>query len=153
MGRTPVSSASGADTTDGGRAARRRIDQEHRQLDALLADLAGSTDLARIGRRLDDLRALLVTHFETEEGPDGMHEIVREGAAHRLPNVQRLFEEHREMLAQLDRLRSEVASCLAGPVAVVLGGVSALAESLARHEADEEQLFAEAFYSDIGGRS
>jgi hemerythrin len=153
MGRTPVSPASGADTAEGSRSARRRIDEEHRKLDALLAELAGCTDLNCIERQLVELRALLVAHFETEEGPDGMHDIVREGAAHRLPNVQRLFDEHREMLAQLDRLRSEVASCMRGPVAAVLGGVSELAETLARHEADEEQLFAEAFYSDIGGRS
>jgi hypothetical protein len=32
-------------------------------------------------------------------------------------------------------------------------GIHQLAESLRRHEAEEERLFSEAFYTDLGGRS
>jgi len=57
----------------------------------LLSVLVTTSDLARVAPLLADLRALLVAHFAGEEGPAGMHEIVAEGAAHRLPNVQRLI--------------------------------------------------------------
>lgn len=133
--------------------SRQRIDDEHRRLNELLAALGATRDLDRIAILLAQLRELLVAHFATEEGSDGLHDIVSQHAAHRLPNVQQLFEEHRAMLAELDRLRSEVAVCLTGPVAHLRMGVADLSDELRRHEAVEDSLFGEAFYTDIGGRS
>ncbi|HSM14990.1 MAG TPA: hemerythrin domain-containing protein [Thermoanaerobaculia bacterium] len=147
MGRSP-------DTPDAvEHAGKRRIDEEHLRLRELLGALAGETDLTRVGDLLGELRELLVAHFATEEGPQGLHQIVEEGAAHRLPNVQHLFEEHRQILVRVDDLIDDVGECLAGPVRRVVDEVAAIAETLRRHEHDEEALFTEAFYSDIGGRS
>lgn len=154
MGRSAISpSAAERAASAGARAARRRIDEEHRRLGELLGALERTTDLTELAPRLAELRELLVAHFASEEGPQGMHDIVAEGAAHRLPNVQHLFEEHRAILVGLERLRDETVACFEGPVRRVLAGVAELAGTLRRHEADEEELFSEAFYSDLGGNT
>lgn len=131
-------------------ATQRRIDDEHRRLSALLGQLTLGRDLERTHHRLVELRELLVTHFETEEGPRGLHELVAEAAAHRLPNVQHLFEEHRALLTRLDRLSTRLRELVDGPVASVMSEVAELAATLRRHEADEEALFSEVFYVDLG---
>ena len=133
--------------------ARRRIDDEHRQLGELLAALESTRDLGRVRVQLAELGALLRHHFETEEGPEGLHDVVGEQATHRLTTLQRLIAEHGEILIQVEQLRIAVGDCLDGPVRRALAGVGELAGRLRRHEADEEELFAEAFWSDIGGRS
>ena len=152
MARSPVSPPVTA-RRSGSREARRRIDEEHRRMGELLKVLVSTTDLGRIEPLLGDLRSLLADHFAGEEGPDGMHEIVAEGAAHRLPNVQRLIEEHTAILARLDSVTAEVAACARGPLARALAGVCELVATLRRHEAEEEEIFAEAFYSDLGGNT
>lgn len=143
---TPSNPAPGAET-------RQQIDDEHRHLNALLAELTDTTDLARVEPLLGSLRDLLVKHFETEEAPEGLHEIVSTQASHRLPNLQKLFDEHREILERVDRLREAARSCFEGPVRRVLDDVEALASTLHEHEAEEEELFGEAFYTDLGGRA
>jgi hypothetical protein len=152
MDRSPDSPRAGA-LGSGSREALRRIDEEHRQMGELLAVLLSTTDLARVEPLLGDLRGLLVEHFAGEEGPAGMHEIVGEGAAHRLPNVQRLIQEHADILVRLDALTAEVAACAAGPLARALAGVADLVAMLRRHEAEEEEIFSEAFYVDLGGHT
>ncbi len=135
------------------RAARTRIDDEHRQLGELLRSLVHTHDLHRVDTLLGELHALLIRHFEGEEGEQGLHAVVGEGAAHRLPNLQHLFDEHRVILARVDELRSSTSAALAGPLTQISDGVANLAEMLRRHEAEEERLFGEAFYTDLGGRS
>lgn len=136
-----------------GSAARQRIDDEHRRLGELLRSLSQQREPARLAAGLSELRTLLAAHFAGEEGDEGIHAVVAEGASHRLPNLQKLFEEHRELLARAGALEAEAAALAAGPAARLHEGVLALAESLRRHEAVEEELFSEAFYRDIGGRS
>ncbi len=133
--------------------ARRRIDDEHRQLGELLLSLVHTHDPHKVEKLLGDLETLLVHHFEGEEGGQGLHAIVSEGAAHRLPNLQHLFDEHREILARLAGLRTATSAAVAGPLKEIAEGIHQLAESLRRHEAEEERLFGEAFYTDLGGRS
>ena len=150
----PVTPASTAKSpTPRRQAARSRIDDEHRQLGELLLSLVHTHGLHRVDKRLVELRSLLVHHFEGEEGGQGLHAVVGEGASHRLPNLQHLFDEHREFLARLETLRATTAAALDGPVREIAEGIHTLAESLRRHEAEEERLFSEAFYTDLGGRS
>jgi len=152
MDRSPVPSqaAPGEETAA---ERRQRIDEEHARLRDLLEALEGNRDLERVDELLGELRALLVEHFETEEGPGGMHEIVGDLAAHRLPNVQHLFDEHRDILVAVDALRARLTGILDGPVRELVRGTGALVGTLRRHEHDEEELFTEAFYTDIGGRA
>ncbi len=131
-------------------SARRRIDDEHRRLNELLRSLTHSHDPVRLQTLLAQLRELLVEHFEHEEAPEGLHELVTEGASHRMPNLQLLFEEHRQILAKVDELGAGVGDIVDGAWREVREGVSALAETLRRHEQDEESLFSEAFYSELG---
>jgi hemerythrin len=133
--------------------ARRQIDDEHRELNRLLQEITQTQDLVRVKAMLAELATLLRAHFETEEGPRGIHEVVGEQASHTLPAVQRLFEEHRTILTRVEQLRIEVADCLDGPVRRTLGGVTGLVDLLHRHEADEEELFAGSFYTDLGGHA
>jgi len=133
--------------------ARAKIDDEHRELNRLLQEITQTQDLVRIKAMLADLATLLRAHFETEEGPKGIHEVVGEQASHTLPAVQRLFEEHRQILTRIEQLRIEVADCLDGPVRRTIGGVTSLVEMLHQHEADEEELFANSFYTDLGGHA
>jgi hypothetical protein len=152
--QSPAAAASSARAANGERAAARlRIDEEHRRLNELLRSLTRSRDLSRIQNLLGELDALLVVHFAGEEGNEGLHQVVGEAAAHCLPNLQRLFEEHREIRARLAELRIASERLLAGPVARLEAGVTALAEALRRHEREEHDLFGEAFYTDLGGRS
>ena len=132
---------------------RRRIDEEHARLRTLLEALEGCRDAERLDELLAELHTLLVAHFETEEGPEGLHEIVGQGAGHRMPDVQRLFVEHREILARVSALSAEVTACLEGPVRKLVESVAALVATLRHHEHVEEEIFTEAFYTDIGGRS
>jgi hypothetical protein len=133
--------------------SRQRIDAEHRNLNALLAELVVELDPRHVESLLGRLHALLVGHFATEEAPEGLHEIVREHAPHRLAHVQLLFVEHREMLRRVALLHDEAAALVAGPLERLREQVEALATSLRAHEAVEDEIFAEAFYTDIGGRA
>lgn len=133
--------------------SKHRIEEEHRRLNQLMRAVCETTDLVTLAPLLGELEALLVEHFASEEGPQGMHEIVSGGAAHRLPDLQRLFTEHRAILLRLGELRGEVTGLLAGPVRRVHEEVVSLAELLRQHEAVEDDLFGEAFYLDIGGRA
>lgn len=135
------------------REARQRIEEEHRKLNELMRQIRHTTEIGRLQVQMAALETLLVEHFAGEEGPQGMHEVVGEGASHRLPNLQHLFEEHREMLAAVAKIRADVDACLNGPVRAVLAEVAALDATLQRHEAEEDNLFSEAFYLDIGGRA
>lgn len=134
-------------------ASRERIDEEHRHLDALLVELEAAREPERIERLLVRLRSQLVAHFATEEAPDGLHEIVSQNAAHRLPNVQQLFDEHREIVHRLDALRAHAAALREGAFRRLVEEIAALAATLRAHEAVEDEIFGEAFYTDIGGRA
>jgi hypothetical protein len=134
-------------------AARQRIDEEHRQLGDLLHALARCHDPERALERLTALATLLREHFAHEEAADGLHALVGEGAAHRLPNLQRLFEEHREVLAALASMEERLRNLVTGPWTTLRGEIRDLDATLRRHERDEDALFSEAFYIDIGGRS
>jgi len=140
--------------TDGsGGDSKERIDAEHRRLNEVLDELAAARDPQRLEDLLVTLRSLLIRHFATEEAPDGLHEIVAQNAAHRLPNVQQLFAEHREIVRRLDAVRDACAALRAGPFRELVERVAALAAALRAHEAVEDEIFAEAFYTDIGGRA
>jgi len=153
MAVPPVASPLSRRPSDAKLDARRRIGEEHKELERLLVDLIQTQELERLRTMLAELATLLRSHFETEEGPRGIHEVVGEQAGHALPTVQRLFEEHRQILVRIEQLRIRVADCLDGPVRRAVADVRELAATLKRHEEEEEQLFADAFYTDLGGHT
>lgn len=132
-------------------AARRQIAEEHRALRLLLERLETTSDPQALLLRLDELRGLLARHFAREEAPDGLHGVIDASAPHLVVSVQGLFEEHREYLAELERLAGTVRACLEGPVAEARRGVTELCRKLHEHEAAETLLLAGAMYDDLGG--
>ncbi|HSL85083.1 MAG TPA: hypothetical protein VLF66_20095 [Thermoanaerobaculia bacterium] len=131
--------------------ARREIAEEHRALRTLLERLETTADLQILLPRLDELRRLLALHFAREEAPDGLHRVVDSSAPHLVVSVQGLFEEHRECLAEIERLAEEAHVIVEGPLAELRRGVSELCRKLHEHEAAETELLAGALYDDLGG--
>jgi len=140
----------GADTEVGAKA---RIDEEHAVLRESLDNLRRLTDLPSLISSLQSLRPRLVEHFQSEEAEDGLHKVVSEGASHLLPSVQRVFEEHRQFLADIDRLTGDAKECWEGPMARVLNGVQKLCDHLHEHEILETELLTESVYTDLGDSS
>lgn len=133
--------------------ARKRITVEHEVLRSSLDRLRDLTDLPSVITSLQSLRPRLVEHFQSEEAEDGLHHVVSENAAHLLPSVQRVFEEHRQFLADIDRLTAEAVKCWEGPVARILEGVRTLCDQLHEHETLETELLTESVYTDLGDSS
>lgn len=132
-------------------AARREIAEEHRALRALLERLEATADPEALHRRLGELRRLLALHFAREEAPDGLHRAIDGSASHLTVSVQGLFEEHREYLAELERLAVKALAIVDGPVAELRRGVAGLCRKLHEHEAAETELLSGALYDDLGG--
>lgn len=132
---------------------RKRIADEHEVLRSSLDRLRDLTDLPSVITSLQSLRPRLVEHFQSEEAEDGLHHVVSENAAHLLPSVQRAFEEHRQFLADIDRLTAEAVECWEGPVARILEGVRTLCDQLREHEILETELLTESVYTDLGDSS
>lgn len=132
-------------------AARRQIAEEHRALQQLLERLKTTSDLPTLHLRLAELGELLGRHFAREEAPEGLHRAI-DGSAPRLTSsVQRLFEEHREYLAELDELAEKARALAEGPTAEVRREVAELCDRLHEHEVSETLLLAGALYDDLGG--
>ncbi|HEX6203156.1 MAG TPA: hemerythrin domain-containing protein [Thermoanaerobaculia bacterium] len=130
--------------------ARQEIEAEHRLLRELVYRLRHTRDLRALVPQLDRLRALLVEHFAHEEGGDGLHAAVERTAPHKANQVDELFREHVEILAELDRLTAAAREYLEGPLADVLAGVREITTRLHEHERAETDLFAEAVTEDLG---
>jgi hemerythrin len=143
MATTPTR-ASSADS------ARNRIADEHHRLSALLQDLTTTRDVVRFDRILGELQALLEEHFDGEESSSGLHEAIGEDASDCLTEIQRLVDEHAVILELLRRLRADSADLLKGPAARLLHDAQHLANVLKRHEQEEDELFGQAYYRDLG---
>jgi iron-sulfur cluster repair protein YtfE (RIC family) len=126
------------------------IASQHEQLKLLVTNLPETKDLAVLLGRLKELRRGLETHFELEEGMEGFHDIVLERAPRHHTRVQRLFDEHREFLRQVDAITSKIHVCLAGPAAEIFREVEAFTQALHSHEERENEMLWDAMDSDTG---
>lgn len=132
--------------------ARQRIAEEHRHLSELLDQIEDISAPAGLAAALERLRGLLVAHFEGEEADDGLHDAIGCSTPHLLPAVQHLFDEHREFLSDLDALTARARELAAGPVEELRTRVAGLASRLRAHEAEENELFGESVYTDVGSQ-
>lgn len=116
---------------------------EHRALHALLGEVekasadpaAAATDEA-LTQRLDTLHERLAAHFAGEE-ESGLFEQIQELAPERAHECTRLCEEHSGLLRRLDELRRVDVADRGGDWA---GGIRAFLDSLADHEAQENEI-------------
>jgi hypothetical protein len=143
----PPRAADAPSPADGPEAAR-SIEAEHDELRALLGDLEAAP-FAELLPLLEQLRSLLVEHFQTEEGPDGL-EAVTQKQPQFLPRLSEIFDEHRAFLTGLEQLTARVQAC-AKEQQFALDAVRALAKKLHEHEAKENELLGDVLYTDLGG--
>jgi len=85
-------------------ANRRAIVQDHRLLGDLLTQLQRAPHPTNASRLLGDLRGLLSRHFEREQGPDGLFEMIRERAPQHGETITALTREHQAFLSDLEDL-------------------------------------------------
>ena len=131
--------------------ARDRIDEEHHRLRDLLRTLDQTEDRAEIPVLLDGLRTLLVEHFESEEGPDGLHKAVQQLAPRHVHHVEEVIDEHKELLDSLDELRERARVADDGTWPDVCRGGTDLTQRLREHEERENELFDDSLLTDLGG--
>lgn len=136
----------------GSRASKGSIDAEHAAMIELLDRIERTESLPELSARLAELRELLHTHFAREEASDGMHQLVTDLAPRHLPHVQHLLDEHQVLRKDLVRLESKVMTFLAGPHREIVRATRAFSERLRKHEAHENEIFADAMYEIEGGQ-
>lgn len=137
----------------GSPGSRVEIHDEHVALRDTLGKMERTSDLSVLLPMLRDLRTRIEVHFAREEAPSGFHEIIGESAPHLLSYLQRLFEEHRELVTDLEALTEKARICLEGPVADVLKDMAAFSQRIQVHEARETSLLGDAMYTDLGESS
>ncbi len=127
-----------------------RILAEHRRIRDLTRQVENASELRELLARLAELRSLLVAHFVAEEAEGGLYDGIRSLAPRQMGRVDQLEREHQVFLADIDRLAARAKTCLAGPMAEVLGEGRALARGLRDHEAAEDDILLDTLYTDLG---
>ena len=127
-----------------------RIVEEHRALGDAAARLGKTTDPHKLIPRLEKLRNQLEHHFEGEEAIDGIREDVSTTAPYLLGSLDKIFEEHREFLAEIDAIEAKTRACVEGPLAEILQDVVRLIRRLRDHEERETELISDVYYTDYG---
>lgn len=130
--------------------ARIEIEEEHRLLRHAVYRLRHTRDMRALVPLLDELHQVLALHFAREEAADGLHLAVERVAPHKANQVDELFREHRELLAEVEALAASAREYLEGPLAAVLAGVRDITNRLHEHERAETDLFSEAVTEDLG---
>lgn len=126
------------------------IARQHAELHALMDKLHTARDFGQLMGLLRDLRHHLVAHFELEEGSGGLHDIVVEHAPRHFAHVQRLFDEHRELLRRVDEIAAKTRACLDGPASEIFRDLKDVSRALGQHEERENTILNDAIFSDTG---
>jgi hypothetical protein len=117
---------------------------DHHFLRQLLGWLEAARRASAVAALLDDLRDYLGFHFQTEERPGGLFDILaQDGPAHG-DRVRTLRREHVSLLDRLDKVRARIDSAAPDASADVLVAVRHLADAVREHESTETQLVQEA---------
>ena len=127
-----------------------QIADEHKALEESLGRLEKTTDPHLLLPRLEKLRSQLEHHFAGEEASGGIRRDVTSNAPYLLGALDKIFDEHREFLGDIDALHVKIRDCVEGPVAEILESISALARRLRAHEVRETELLSDVYYTDFG---
>jgi hemerythrin len=127
------------------------VDEQHASINQLLGKLETTTSLPDVAIQLTELQALLKEHFETEESEEGLHTLVTEFAPRHIPHVQRLLEEHKHLLAEVETIQKNIRDILECKTQGICQDVGAFASKLREHEKQEDRIFDDAVYTDTGG--
>lgn len=137
-------------TATDSRAALDQIAEEHFALAITEGRLEATTDPHQLLPRLEKLHEQLEHHFASEEASDGIRRDVSRSAPYMLDSLSKVFDEHRELLAEAEALRKRTRALVEGPLAEILRDVAALVRRLREHEAKETELVSDVFYTDFG---
>jgi len=145
-----VAGSSGLRPTFDARTPYEVFEREHRILregvaglrSALRSEPPGSS--ARLVESVDTVRGQLALHFAFEEDSGFMH-YLRFARPALVPGIERLQSAHREILAVLTRVSTELNNGLSG--IDVRATIAAVLEHLANHELDERELLRSALLS------
>ncbi len=134
----------------GSKISPQQIAEEHRALGESLSRIGKTTDPHRLLARLEKLRDQLEHHFAGEEGEGGLRDDVVNLAPFLLSTLDKLFEEHREVLVDIEELRAKAQACVDGPLAEILRDATSLVRRMHEHEARESELISDVYYTDYG---
>lgn len=132
------------------RVPMEQIEDEHRALSEALGRLEKTTDPHALLPRLEKLRDQLEHHFESEEKGSGIRDEVSRNAPYLLGSLQRVFDEHRKFLDDVDALHERTTALVEGPLHEILGEVTALGRRLRDHEMRETELLGDVYLTDYG---
>jgi hypothetical protein len=136
---------------DSGAPRLKRLEQAHRRVEACLTDFESAGSADAILASLEQLLELLPGHFaRDEEGPDGIFDELRVLRPALDPQLERLEHEHREILRDLETLRSQAREP-GREDAHIQEQRAACVRRIRAHEAVENRLALEAYFFDEGG--
>jgi hypothetical protein len=138
--------------SESARDARKRIHEEHENLKRLLERIGSATDLGALVPRLKELRPLLASHFEHEEGVEGLEQAVLDPSPHLEERVKAILDEHRVFLDDLDDILDRAREVLDVTTPNLLLDVADLTRRLHDHEIRETELLTDAKYIDLGDK-
>ncbi len=121
---------------------------DHRTVQKLLVDLREADEVGALRRCLSDLKAFAERHFAIEEAPEGLYEAIALAAPHFQRRIEAVRAQHGELLAEIEAF----LDALAGD-ALPEGArerADALVRAISAHESEENNLHAEALYTEIG---
>ena len=122
--------------------ARDQILRSHRELAAVLGDLAGEGRADRLADNLAHLHEVLGRHFALEEQDQGLYAILRVRArGEDRAAIDALLAEHATMMADL---RVLLAQARARPSPLIVARTQALCDRLRDHERRETRLLVQA---------
>ncbi len=116
----------------------------------LVRKLAREAGLPQTIECIEKLRPVMTAHFETEERPNGFLDNVGAAAPRLQRRVERVREEHQELLRDLDHIQHQVAIIEAAQADLAARKKNFL-QSLLLHERSEADLQFEAYYVELGG--
>jgi hypothetical protein len=125
------------------------IAEEHERLKELIRALQGAADARAGAAVLEKLMPLLLGHFEHEEAPDGLYESIAHAAPRYHHVLERLSQQHGELLTAARALSEKVGS-EGADWAALAAETSAFVELLLSHEQQETELLNDSLLLDLG---
>jgi hypothetical protein len=122
------------------RDASRELEQDHRELSALVGRLARSGDLASMREALTELHGRLTGHFNAEEKPGGLYDALGACAREHRARLRELVDDHFRLSALVWEMGERARRARADEAGGLRGDVARLAGLLADHERRELEL-------------
>lgn len=133
------------------RKTESRIMEDHLRIRALLDGLNVIGDPYVLIPLLRELKETLEEHFAVEEGDEGFFPLVEQHAPNRVAQVERLLQQHQELLASIDALIRKCRSALSGPLAEIRAEMNTLYHRIQNHDAAESEVLTEILIKSIPG--